>query len=472
MRKRIFWSAYVIDRHLSQVLGHPLALNDEEIDVCLPGAPEVHNPAKPFSPEIQSAAATKPFQHNPQARASVAEDDVQNYAPVDHPTFGSVSSTGDLTDGSTIGTHEDSLNTDHLVYRPQNLGESILGFLVTYSRLLGQALDLFHKSIHSRSITWDKVLEMTSRIHAWWNTLPPSFQGEGLTSIFVEPQSHHGPPFAILYHQLILIMNRPFLSLPTNRTDFQFSLQTAVNASRAIVKKLKLRQGDSPLVAWPGMLSAAWMAGLTISYAGLLKLYPMEKTILDLNCAIKLLGMMSRNWTSAHHCRVTLKMLLDRLTSKPFMEKINPALSADPSFAVLTDWSQPVFSTYQNLLEGSRNKRRRVDQNNTKNNNTNNNVNNINNNFMGGSMSGYPANHFVGPDTEFMGGDNLWDYPSFQPVLEYTGPDFGFDADQFSQQGEWERFLSENMNAESSGLLFNNAGWDTYFQNMGDRLNV
>ncbi|KAF3065635.1 hypothetical protein CFAM422_009856 [Trichoderma lentiforme] len=472
MRKRIFWSAYVIDRHLSQVLGHPLALNDEEIDVCLPGAPEVHNPAKPFSPEIQSATATKPFQHNPQARASVAEDDVQNYAPVDHPTFGSVSSTGDLTDGSTIGTHEDSLNTDHLVYRPQNLGESILGFLVTYSRLLGQALDLFHKSIHSRSITWDKVLEMTSRIHAWWNTLPPSFQGEGLTSIFVEPQSHHGPPFAILYHQLILIMNRPFLSLPTNRTDFQFSLQTAVNASRAIVKKLKLRQGDSPLVAWPGMLSAAWMAGLTISYAGLLKLYPMEKTILDLNCAIKLLGMMSRNWTSAHHCRVTLKMLLDRLTSKPFMEKINPALSADPSFAVLTDWSQPVFSTYQNLLEGSRNKRRRVDQNNTKNNNTNNNVNNINNNFMGGSMSGYPANHFVGPDTEFMGGDNLWDYPSFQPVLEYTGPDFGFDADQFSQQGEWERFLSENMNAESSGLLFNNAGWDTYFQNMGDRLNV
>jgi hypothetical protein len=280
MRKRIFWSAYVIDRHLSQVLGHPLALNDEEIDVCLPGAPEVHNPAKPFSPEIQSATAAKPFQHNSQARASVAEDDVQNYAPVDHPTFGSVSSSGDLTDGSTIGTHEDSLNTDQLVYRPQSLGESILGFLVTYSRLLGQALDLFHKSIHSRSITWDKVLEMTSRIHAWWNTLPPSFQGEGLTSIFVEPQSHHGPPFAILYHQLILIMNRPFLSLPTNRTDFQFSLQTAVNASRAIVKKLKLRQGDSPLVAWPGMLSAAWMAGLVISYAGLLKLYPMEKTIL------------------------------------------------------------------------------------------------------------------------------------------------------------------------------------------------
>ncbi|EHK22711.1 uncharacterized protein TRIVIDRAFT_126176, partial [Trichoderma virens Gv29-8] len=262
MRKRIFWSAYVIDRHLSQVLGHPLALNDEEIDVCLPGAPEVHNPARPFSPEVPSA---------------------------------------------------NSINTDQLVYRPQSLGESILGFLVTYSRLLGQALDLFHKSIHCRSITWDKVLEMTSRIHAWWNTLPPSFQGEGLTSIFVEPQSHHGPPFAILYHQLILIMNRPFLSLPTNRTDFQFSLQTAVNASRAIVKKLKLRQGDSPLVAWPGMLSAAWMAGLVIAYAGLLKLYPMEKTILDLNCAIKLLGMMSRNWTSAHHCRVTLKMLLDRL---------------------------------------------------------------------------------------------------------------------------------------------------------------
>ncbi|KAL6856660.1 fungal-specific transcription factor domain-containing protein [Trichoderma novae-zelandiae] len=469
MRKRIFWSAYVIDRHLSQVLGHPLALNDEEIDVCLPGAPEVHNPAKPFQHASQ------------QARSPVTDDDIHAYAPVDHPTFGSMSSAGDLTDGSTIGTHEDNINTDQLVYRPQSLGESILGFLVTYSRLLGQALDLFHKSIHSRSITWDKVLEMTSKIHAWWNTLPPSFQGEGLTSIFVEPQSHHGPPFAILYHQLILIMNRPFLSLPTNRTDFQFSLQTAVNASRAIVKKLKLRQGDSPLVAWPGMLSAAWMAGLVIAYAGLLRLYPMEKTVLDLNCAIRLLGMMSRNWTSAHHCRVTLKMLLDRLTSKPFMDKINPALSADPSLGMLTDWSQPVFSTYQNLLEGSRSKRRRVEQNNAHGNNTNINTSNngigINNansspSFMGNAMSGYPASHFVGPDPGFVGGDNLWDYPSFQPVLEYTGPDFGFDADQLSQQGEWEQFLSENMNPESSGLLFNNVGWDTYVQNLGDRLNV
>jgi hypothetical protein len=154
------------------------------------------------------------------------------------------------------------------------------------------------------------------------------------------------------------------------------------------------------------------------------------------------------------------------------MDKLNPALSADPSFSVLTDWSQPVFSTYQNLLEGSRSKRRRVEQNNTNNNNTNsnNNVNSNNNNFMGGSMSGYPASHFIGPDTGFVGGDNLWDYPSFQPVLEYTGPDFGFDADQFSQQGEWERFLSENMNPESSGLLFNNAGWETYLQNIGGRL--
>ncbi|KAM0513805.1 hypothetical protein ACHAPE_007404 [Trichoderma viride] len=461
MRKRIFWSAYVIDRHLSQVLGHPLALNDEEIDVCLPGAPEVHNPAKPF-------------QNIPASRPSPPQEDVQAYAPVDHPTFASMSSAGDLTDGSTVGTQEGNINTDQLVYRPQSLGESILGFLVTYSRLLGQALDLFHKSIHSRSITWDKVLEMTSKIHAWWNTLPPSFQGEGLTSIFVEPQGHDGPPFAILYHQLILIMNRPFLSLPTNRTDFQFSLQTAVNASRAIVKKLKLRQGDSPLVAWPGMLSAAWMAGLTIAYAGLLKLYPMEKTVLDLNCAIRLLGMMSRNWSSAHHCRVTLKMLLDRLTSKPFMDKLNPALSADPSLSMLTDWSQPVFSTYQNLLEGSRSKRRRVEQQNANSNsNSGANVNNSsNNNFMGSSMSGYPASHFIGPDTAFMGGDTLWDYPSFQPVLEYTGPDFGFDADQFSQQGEWERFLSENMNPESSGLLFNNVGWDNYVQNLEDRLNV
>jgi hypothetical protein len=34
IRQRIFWSAYVIDRYLSQCLGLPITLRDDDVDVC------------------------------------------------------------------------------------------------------------------------------------------------------------------------------------------------------------------------------------------------------------------------------------------------------------------------------------------------------------------------------------------------------------------------------------------------------
>jgi hypothetical protein len=42
LRKRLFYSVYVLDRFLSKQLGLPLLLRDVDIDVCLPGAMEIH----------------------------------------------------------------------------------------------------------------------------------------------------------------------------------------------------------------------------------------------------------------------------------------------------------------------------------------------------------------------------------------------------------------------------------------------
>lgn len=42
LRKRLFYSIYVLDRLLSRQLGLPLLLRDVDIDVCLPGAAEIH----------------------------------------------------------------------------------------------------------------------------------------------------------------------------------------------------------------------------------------------------------------------------------------------------------------------------------------------------------------------------------------------------------------------------------------------
>ncbi|PMB64923.1 hypothetical protein BM221_009110 [Beauveria bassiana] len=58
----------------------------------------------------------------------------------------------------------------------------------------------------------------------------------------------------------------------------------------------------------------------------------------------------------------------------------------------------------------------------------------------------------------------------WQPVLEYTGPDFGFDANQFCRQDAWQEFLAQGLNPGLSGLLFENAGWDSYVKTFGDCL--
>ncbi|RYP27561.1 hypothetical protein DL767_007631 [Monosporascus sp. MG133] len=57
MRKRIFWSAYVLDRTISQLLGHPSAMQDSHVDVCIPGLAELHKPVQPRNRSNDSSTA-------------------------------------------------------------------------------------------------------------------------------------------------------------------------------------------------------------------------------------------------------------------------------------------------------------------------------------------------------------------------------------------------------------------------------
>lgn len=58
----------------------------------------------------------------------------------------------------------------------------------------------------------------------------------------------------------------------------------------------------------------------------------------------------------------------------------------------------------------------------------------------------------------------------WQPVLEYTGPDFGFDAYQFSREDAWQDFLTQGLNPGLSDLLFDSDGWNSYVQTFEGRL--
>ncbi len=260
IRQRIWWCTYVLDRYLSLSLGHPMAVSDEEVDVCIPGMPELHNPVGNYR----------------QASITTSGDEVRAHLPINHEAYLRDSSMASSTPPTTNADGSDAQSpAHHHPSRSEEARSCVLGYMVTYSQLLGTALRLFHTSIHKRSIVLDKVLDITARIHTWWNSLPSSLQDEDTPG----SESPYGAFFAVLYHHLILFVNRPFLSLPTDREDFRSSLQSALNASRAIIRQLRRASKHSLVLAWPGALSAVWMAGLVVAYATLLKIYPLEKGI-------------------------------------------------------------------------------------------------------------------------------------------------------------------------------------------------
>jgi len=267
IRKRIFWCAYVLDRHLSQALGYPVAIRDDEVDVCVPSIAELHKPVKPREQTSPSGAAPG--------------EEVREHLPKDRSQRSQAGSESGLRPNGELqdetGHAEIQSPAQHHMGCPEGAGEYVLGYLVTYSRLLGASLDLFHKSIHRRVITRDKVIEITYRTHAWWNSLPLTFQDD-LESDQTGTNPQFAAFFAMLHHYLILLNNRPFLSLPPQTIDFRSCLQMALGASRIIVA-IRTRRHEASILAWPGTLSATWMAGLVIAFAGVLDLYPQEKAI-------------------------------------------------------------------------------------------------------------------------------------------------------------------------------------------------
>ena len=60
IRQRIFWCAYVVDRYLSQCLGFPLTLRDDDIDVCFLDD-EFHASLVEEEPGMLTSEFDKPF---------------------------------------------------------------------------------------------------------------------------------------------------------------------------------------------------------------------------------------------------------------------------------------------------------------------------------------------------------------------------------------------------------------------------
>lgn len=256
LRKRVFWCFYAIDRHLSQALGLPLGIQDSDIDVCLPGTLESHVPGDPLSVESRSV-------HGERAPGSVIVSDIGDSRP----------------------PYTESMSPSASEEGPLNREATLAGF-VTYGRLVGRALELFHKSISQREIRRSAVLYLVSDVHKWWNNLPSSLQGttgeihiESSTNSDFDDESSFdmSPIFSILYKHLILCINRPCLSLEPYSPDFCSGLQICIDAARSILSLLKTQLAKGLAFFWPGLLSAAYMAGLVIAFACHLGQYSLFK---------------------------------------------------------------------------------------------------------------------------------------------------------------------------------------------------
>lgn len=252
------------DRYLSQALGLPLGIQDSDIDVCTPGTAELHLPV-PRLGVSDTESATEVSLHLPRGSLGSTRD-----------------SSSYLDPSSTIEEDLIQSSSNEATGPNRRQGEDALANHVAYGKLTGRALEMFHKSITARVAEYDDVLELTSDIHSFWNALPRHLQDLPSPNYPVDDEksshrSHLGLYFTIIYQQLILLINRPFLSLEPSSARFRSSMQACIGASRTVISTLKEQTVDGTCIPWPGTLSVTWMSGLILAFACALDIYPTVK---------------------------------------------------------------------------------------------------------------------------------------------------------------------------------------------------
>jgi len=332
IRKRVFWSAYALDRHLSLALGDPNTFQDSDIDVCLSrngGEGEMHRAVarELLSEEEREHEMKLHFPRDAHGR-------IINFSA--GQTHQRHRSSVTMTDATAEADKEKAMLEDdprtatdlNMSNRGKQLREAALTAYVHYGKLTGRIIEIFHKSINFRFPKEDAIGFLTADIENWWNDLPSTLTGEfnpATTSSDelgdVEPglvQQHKllTPFFTLLYHQLLLLLNRPRLSLDQSTAEFQQGLQVCIRASRNTLSALKKHKENGQSMFLPGLLSAAWMSGLIIAFACQLGKYPKTRACSDIKSCLLILESMNVKWYTVKNCHKVLTLLLSNITTR------------------------------------------------------------------------------------------------------------------------------------------------------------
>lgn len=334
IRKRVFWSAYALDRHLSLALGDPNTFQDSDIDVCLSrngGEGEMHRAVarELLSEEERETEVKLHFPRDAHGRV------VQLGVAQSHQNQRQRSSVTQPTDASAEPDKDKAMLEDdprtaseiNMSSRGKQLREAALTAYVHYGKLTGRIIEIFHKSINFRFPKEDAIGFLTADIENWWNDLPstltgefnPATSGEELEDIepgLVQQHKLLTPFFTLLYHQLLLLLNRPRLSLDQSTAEFQQGLQVCIRASRNTLSALKKHKENGQSMFLPGLLSAAWMSGLIIAFACQLGKYPKTRACSDIKSCLLILESMNVKWYTVKNCHKVLSLLLSNITTR------------------------------------------------------------------------------------------------------------------------------------------------------------
>lgn len=284
MRKRLFWSAYCLDRFMSQCLGHPLGIQDSDIDVCPPGQTELHEPVFPINRAEEGTSPEEAILHLPanhpqrlyaSAQSSVDSPQHRTYeAPLHEPEE---EQPFEAPPPRTVV--EDSATQQ----RSQN--QSVQAQFVRYSRFVGRMIEMFHKSIHIRSASRNNILFLKADIDAWANNMPfSSTTASSHSDSSMRPEAgsaglNQDLFFEIARQQLLLLVNRPSLSLEPGSAEFRHAIQICIGAARSIIRMLDSHFNSRGNLFWPGFMSSVWMSGLIMIFACQLKLHSISNAV-------------------------------------------------------------------------------------------------------------------------------------------------------------------------------------------------
>lgn len=239
IRRRLFWSIYSLERYLSQALGVPLSIRDDDIDVCYPDD-ERHS----------SLNVTQPYNHRLRLLSHLAK-----FSKIRGLIL-------ELRNKSILHSHAGTVEA---------------------SRVNGEL-----------SQWWNEVYDDVNPTEDDDNFHP----GTDASSVTFKP--YHRLLLTILRHEAIISMNRPLLATEKHNPEFKNALQTCIGSSRSLLaalKKYMSSSSDTPLT-WPSFTWTAWMACLILMYASWEGEFPVPTALKYARMGISVLESLARRGSS------------------------------------------------------------------------------------------------------------------------------------------------------------------------------